>query len=378
MSIVEVIGKYIKLEKQNKNMWGICPFCHDLAKTLKVSPAEEQFFCYTCGTGGNAHHFLMKKLNVSFNEADIIINGTNAAMDSIYSTDTNQQIIQINKDAGNYFFKRFQEKDAYNARNYAAKRKLSQETIKKFIIGYSDDKPDSLYRYLRKKGHDSEIILRSGLCDFDEKRGFHDKFWNRLMFPILNEHGEPVGFGGRILGDGTPKYINSPETTVFHKRQTLYGLNFAKHTSKSYFLMCEGYLDVISMHQSGIDNAIATLGTAVTNSHAQLIRKYKSAVYLCYDSDDAGINAAIKAIPILYENNLACKVINLAPYKDPDELIKALGRNEFEERIKCATNGLEFLFVHLSGENQEKGNNENKFDFTKKEELLLFLSKYYS
>jgi len=378
MSIVEVIGKYIKLEKQHTNLWGICPFCNDTSKTFKVSPLNEQFFCYTCGVGGNPHYFLMKKLKITFNEADIIINGTSNVTDSIYSIDTNQQIIQINKDAGNFFFKRLQDKDAYQARNYATKRQLSQENIKKFVLGYSDDKPDSLYRYLRKKGHDSEIILRSGLCDFDEKRGFHDKFWNRLMFPILNEHGEPVGFGGRIMGEGTPKYINSPETTVFHKRQTLYGLNFAKNSKESCFLMCEGYLDVISMHQSGFDNAIATLGTAVTNSHAQLIGKYKSEVYLCYDSDDAGINAAIKAIPILCENNLACKVVNLSPYKDPDELIKALGREEFEERIKNAVSGLEFLFEYCSNENFIKKSDENKFEFSKKEELLLFLSRYYS
>ena len=189
---------------------------------------------------------------------------------------------------------------------------------------------------------DDEILKETGLVTIDEVRGGHDKFWNRAMFPIMDVHNRVIGFGGRVMGDGEPKYLNSPETKIFDKSRNLYGLNIARSTRKNQLLLCEGYMDVIALHQAGFDNAVASLGTALTSGHASLLKRYTNEVYLTYDSDGAGVKAALRAIPILKEVGITTKVINMRPYKDPDEFIKALGAQEYEERIKKAENSFMF------------------------------------
>ena len=226
---------------------------------------------------------------------------------------------------------------------------MSDNTITGFGLGYSDKYSDSLYKYMKSKGYKDDILKETGLFTFEEK-GVHDKFWNRVMFPIMDVNNKVIAFGGRVMGDGKPKYLNSPETKVFDKSRNLYGLNIARTSRKDYLLICEGYMDVISLHQAGFNNAVAALGTSFTSGHASLIKRYAKEVVLTFDSDGAGIKAALRAIPILREAGLSIKVLSMKPYKDPDEFIKALGPEAYEERIEKATNYFIFQVGTLMNE----------------------------
>ena len=225
---------------------------------------------------------------------------------------------------------------------YFVKRGLLKETMQKFGLGCCGQYSDMLYRYLKQKGYEDSLLRDSGLITYDERHGGRDKFFNRAMFPIMNVHNKIIGFGGRVMGDGEPKYLNSPETKIFDKSRNLYGLNFARITKKPQLLLCEGYMDVIALHQAGFDNAVASLGTSLTSGHASLLKRYTKEVYLTFDSDGAGVKAALRAIPILKEAGLSVKIINMEPYKDPDEFIKALGSEEYQKRIEGSENS--FLF----------------------------------
>ena len=248
--------------------------------------------------------------------------------------------------------------------NYLKKRKLSDDTIKAFGLGYSNKYSDDLYRYLRSKGYQTEMIAKAGLISVDERQGVYDKFWNRVMFPIMDVNNRVIGFGGRVMGDAKPKYLNSPETMIFDKSRNLYGLNRARSSKKPYFLLCEGYMDVISLHQAGFSNAVASLGTALTPGHASLIKRYVQEVYLTYDSDEAGTKAALRAVPILRDVGITARIIRMEPYKDPDEFIKNLGAEAFEERIQKARNGFMFSLEVLE-KNYDMNSPEGKTDFMK-------------
>ena len=238
-------------------------------------------------------------------------------------------LLEINKLAAGYFYYQLRRESGRQAHEYLTGRGLSEETIRKFGLGYSDKYSDDLYKYLKSKNYSDELLRDSGLFNVDERRGMYDKFWNRVIFPIMDVNNRVIGFGGRVMGDGKPKYLNSPETTIFDKSRNLYGLNVARTTRKNYLILCEGYMDVISMHQAGFTNAVASLGTALTSGHASLLKRYTQEVLLLYDSDDAGVRAALRAIPILREAGVSSRVVNLKPHKDPDEFIKALGAEEF-------------------------------------------------
>ena len=214
--------------------------------------------------------------------------------------------------------------------------------MKRFGLGYSNKTSDDLYRYLKdNKGYQDSILRETGLFTYSE-RGVFDKFWNRVMFPIMDANSRVIGFGGRVMGDGEPKYLNSPETKIFEKSRNLYGLNYARTARKGYMLLCEGYMDVIALHQAGFTNAVASLGTALTERHASLLKRYTDTVILTYDSDGAGVKAALRAIPMLRAVGISTKVLNMRPWKDPDEFIKNLGAEEFEKRIGEARNS--FLY----------------------------------
>ena len=250
-------------------------------------------------------------------------------------------MLEINKLAANYFYYQLHQPQGKLGYDYFRKRELSDDTIRHFGLGFSNKTSNDLYQYLRSKGYTDEILRDSGLVTMEE-RGTYDKFWNRVMFPIMDVNNRVIGFGGRVLGDGTPKYLNSPETMIFDKSRNLYGLNYARTSREKYMLACEGYMDVIAMHQAGFTNAVASLGTAFTTQHAVLLKRYTDTVILTYDSDAAGIKAALRAIPILKEAGISTKVLNLKPYKDPDEFIKNLGADAFRERIASAQNS--FLY----------------------------------
>lgn len=348
--IVDVIGGYVRLQKKGSSYFGLCPFHNEKTGSFSVTPGKQMFYCFGCGAGGNVFTFLMKYENYTFGEAmqtladrvGIELPKQELSEKQKREADERSRLLEINKEAAKYFYALLRNPRGARAYEYFKNRQLSDETMQKFGLGYSDQYSDDLYRYLRKKGYDDEILKKSGLVTIDEVRGGHDKFWNRAMFPIMDVHNRVIGFGGRVMGEGEPKYLNSPETRIFDKSRNLYGLNIARTSRRNQLLLCEGYMDVISLHQAGFDNAVASLGTALTSGHANLLKRYTKEVYLTYDSDGAGVKAALRAIPILKEVGITTKVINMRPYKDPDEFIKALGADEYQKRIDEAENS--FLF----------------------------------
>ena len=348
--IVDVISGYVRLTKKGSTYFGLCPFHNEKTGSFSVSPNKQMYYCFGCGAGGNVFTFLMQYENFSFPEAmealaeraGIELPKQEMSVQAKKEADKRQILLEINKAAGKYYYMLLRSKHGKQAYEYFKKRELSDATMQKFGLGYSDKYSDDLYRYLRKLGYDDAILKESGLVSIDEVRGGHDKFWNRAMFPIMDVHNKVIGFGGRVMGDGEPKYLNSPETKIFDKSRNLYALNFARQTKKPQMLLCEGYMDVIALHQAGFDNAVASLGTAFTSGHASLLKRYTKEVYLTFDSDGAGIKAALRAIPILKEVGLTAKVINMKPYKDPDEFIKALGAEEYQKRIDAAENSFMF------------------------------------
>lgn len=368
--IVDVIGGYVRLKKKGSTYFGLCPFHNEKTGSFSVSPNKQMYYCFGCGAGGNVFTFLMQYENFTFGEAmqsladRVGIELPKQEMTSAQrrEADRRTRLLEINKEAAKYFYTLLRSPRGQKAYQYFKKRELSDETMQKFGLGYSDQYSDDLYRYLRKKGYDDDILKDSGLITIDEVRGGHDKFWNRAMFPIMDVHNRVIGFGGRVMGDGEPKYLNSPETRIFDKSRNLYGLNIARTTRKSQLLLCEGYMDVIALHQAGFDNAVASLGTALTSGHANLLKRYTKEVYLTYDSDGAGVKAALRAIPILKEVGIVTKVINMRPYKDPDEFIKALGAEKYQKRIDEAENS--FLFeIRIMQENYDMNDPESKTAF---------------
>ena len=358
--IVDVIGDYVKLQKKGSSYFGLCPFHNEKSPSFSVSPHKQMYYCFGCGEGGNVISFLMKYENYTFIEAmEVLANRVGIELPKMeYSKEARQEkdlktkIIEINTEAAKYYHYLLKSERGKLAYHYLKDRELSDETIVKFGLGYSDKYSNNLYQYLKSKGYKDNELKETGLFTFDEKRGVTDKFWNRVMFPIMDANNRVIAFGGRVMGDAKPKYLNSPETKVFDKSRNLYGLNAARSSRKDYMLICEGYMDVISLHQAGFNNAVAALGTAFTSRHASLIKRYAKEAVLTFDSDEAGIKAALRAIPYLRESGLAIKVLSMKPYKDPDEFIKALGCEAYEERIKNATN----YFIFQVGVEQKKYN----------------------
>ncbi len=348
--IVDMVSGYVKLKKQGSNYMGLCPFHNEKSPSFSVSRQKQMYYCFGCGVGGNVFTFVMEYENLTFPEAvEFLAERAGVELPKMeYSKEAKEKaslkstLLEINKEAARYFYVQLKAEQGKVGYTYLRERRLSDETIRAFGLGYSNKYSDDLYKYLKTKGYSEDLIRQAGLINTDEKHGIYDKFWNRVMFPIMDVNSRVIGFGGRVMGDGKPKYLNSPETLIFDKSRNLYGLNRARSTRKSYFLLCEGYMDVISLHQAGFTNAVASLGTALTSGHASLIKRYVKEVYLTYDSDEAGTKAALRAVPILKNAGISAKVIRMEPYKDPDEFIKNLGADEFERRIAEAKNGFMF------------------------------------
>ena len=370
--IVDVISGYVKLQKKGSSYFGLCPFHNEKSPSFSVSRDKQMYYCFGCGAGGNVFTFVMEYENYSFTEAlqflaqrvGVELPKEDYSKEAKERADLRATLLEINKLAANYFYVQLKSQNGKIAKDYFEKRGLSQETITAFGLGYSNKYSNDLYKYLKAKGYSDELIIKAGLANVDEKSGIYDKFWNRVMFPIMDVNNRVIGFGGRVMGDGKPKYLNSPETLIFDKSRNLYGLHRARTSRKSYFLICEGYMDVISLHQAGFTNAVASLGTALTSGHASLIKRYVNEVYLTYDSDEAGTKAALRAVPILKEAGVTAKVIKMDPYKDPDEFIKHLGAEEFEKRIAAAGNGFMFSLEMLE-KNYDMNSPEGKTEFLK-------------
>ena len=348
--IVDVISQYVKLTRRGSSYFGLCPFHNEKTPSFSVTPSKQMYYCFGCGAGGNVYNFIMEYENYSFGEAlSHLADRAGVELPKIeYSREAREKaeqranLLEINKLAAQYFYYQLRREGGKTAYGYLTGRGLSEETIRKFGLGYSDKYSDDLYKYLKGKGYSDELLRESGLFNVDERRGMYDKFWNRVIFPIMDVNNRVIGFGGRVMGDGKPKYLNSPETKIFDKSRNLYGLNVARTTRKNYLILCEGYMDVIAMHQAGFTNAVASLGTALTSGHASLVKRYTKEVLLLYDSDGAGIRAALRAIPILREAGVTSRVVSLKPWKDPDEFIKNLGKEEFQKRIDNAVGSFMF------------------------------------
>ena len=344
--IVDVVSSYVHLKRSGANYFGLCPFHSEKSPSFSVSPAKQMYYCFGCGAGGNAATFLMKYENCGFQEAlqsladraGIKLPSPQLSEETRKKEERRAQLLSVNKESATYYYKLLRSPKGRRGYEYFLSRGLDAATMNAFGLGYADGSSNDLVRYLREKGFPDEIILEAGVAAFDEKRGLHDKFWNRVMYPIMDVTNKVIGFGGRVMGEGKPKYLNSPETPVFDKSRNLYGLNIARKSRKPYLIVCEGYMDVISMHQAGFPEAIASLGTSFTAGQAALISRYVKEVLLAYDSDEAGVRAALRNIGILKEAGLRARVIDLRPYKDPDEFMKALGREEFQKRIDDAEN----------------------------------------
>ena len=343
--IVDVISGYVKLKKSGSNYFGLCPFHNEKSGSFSVSPSKQMYYCFGCGAGGNVITFIMEYENYTFMEAvrmlaeraGIELPQMEETPEERKSRDIRSQLLEINKLAAVYYFHQLRGQNGSTAMNYLKKRELGDETIQRFGLGYSSMYSDDLYRYIKSKGYKDDILKESGLFTYGDGK-VTDKFWNRVMFPIMDMNNRVIGFGGRVMGDGKPKYLNSPETKLFDKSRNLYGLNIARTSRKPNIIICEGYMDVISLHQAGFNQAVASLGTALTSGQASLMKRYTDQVLITYDSDGAGVKAALRAIPILKEAGLTTKVINMKPYKDPDEFIKGLGAEAFQERIDKAQN----------------------------------------
>lgn len=348
--IVSVVGEYVKLTRKGGSYFGLCPFHNEKTGSFSVSPAKQIYYCFGCHKGGNVFSFLMDYENYTFPEAvkalgercGVELPEVGDSEAARQQKDEKTKMLEMYKHAATFYYRMLRTEQGKIGYEYLRKRQLTDDTIKRFGLGYSPKFGNGLYQYLKNQGFSDQMMIDGGLVSFSEKAGVYDRFWNRVMFPIMDANHKVIGFGGRVMGEGEPKYLNSPETKIFDKSRNLYGLNYARASRKDHMIICEGYMDVIALHQAGFTQAVASLGTALTENQCRLLSRYTKKVLLTYDSDAAGTNAALRAIPLLKDAGLSVSVINMKPYKDPDEFIKALGAEAFEERISQAVNS--FLF----------------------------------
>lgn len=371
--IVDVIGGYVTLKRRGNSYMACCPFHHEKTPSFHVNRDKQMYHCFGCGVGGNVITFVMEYENFSFPEAlKMLAERAGVALpEQNYSREQRQRenykmvLKEMNRTAAIYFNYLLTATSAgKHALEYYHDRGFSDETIQRFGLGYANIYENDLYQYLKKQGYTDAQMKDSGLVRIDERRGGQDMFWNRAMVPIMDINGKVVGFGGRVLGDGTPKYINTKETAVFDKSHTLFAMNIARRSKRRGIILCEGYMDVIAMHQAGFDNAAASLGTALTMGHATIVKRYTDEVYLAYDSDGAGRKATMKAIGIMREVGISTRIIDLKPYKDPDEFIHNLGKEAFEERIADAVTGIVFEIDGIA-QGYNLRDPEEKIRFTK-------------
>lgn len=349
--IVDVIGQSVPLKRGGSSYVGLCPFHNEKTPSFSVSRQKQMFYCFGCHKGGNVITFMEEYNNMTFTEAmqaladraGIKLPEREYSEQNRRGRDEKEAFFEVNKIAANYYYFCLRAPSGAPGMEYLHGRMLSDDTIKSFGLGYASKYSDELYKYLKKKKIPDEVLRQSGLMNIDEHRGkMYDKFWNRVMFPIMDVNSRVIGFGGRVMGDGKPKYLNSPQTQIFDKSRNLYALNIARRSREKYIILCEGYMDVISMHQAGFTSAVASLGTALTSQQCSILRRYTENVILSYDSDNAGVNAAMRAVPMLRNAGITPRILKLEPYKDPDEFIKAMGKDAFRERLDHAQNAFMF------------------------------------
>ncbi len=337
--IVEVVSSYVRLTKKSgSNMFGLCPFHSEKTPSFSVSPDKQIYHCFGCGKGGGVINFIMEIENLTFPEAvEFLARRANMQVPEEADDRESQKrsrMLALNKDAARFFYEQLSAPGGAPARDYMARRQIGRTTATNFGIGFAPDTWDSLRNAMRAKGYSDFELFDAGLVRKGKSSGFYDTFRNRLMFPVIDVRGNVIGFSGRILGDGEPKYMNSPETLVFNKSRNLFALNLAKKSKSGYLILSEGNIDVVSLHQAGFDSAVASLGTSLTPEQARLISRYTGEVIIAYDNDGAGIKAAQRAIGILEKLELKVRVLRLSGAKDPDEYIKLRGPEAFRKLLE--------------------------------------------
>ncbi|MCQ2771225.1 MAG: DNA primase [Clostridia bacterium] len=364
--IEDVVGGYVQLKRAGSNMSGLCPFHSEKTPSFIVTPSRSTFHCFGCGAGGDVITFVMQADNLDYISALEVLakrvgmempnDGTNENTNGLKRS----RIYQMNKEAAKFFNMQLKTDSAINARTYLEKRGMPSAAITHFGIGYAPDSFSALSNHMRALGYTQEELKDAFLCGKSNNSGkYFDYFRNRIIFPIIDVTGNVIAFGGRAIGDAMPKYLNSSDTPAFKKSRNLFALNFARLTDKDYMILCEGYMDVIAMHMAGYTNAVATLGTALTTEQARILARYTKKIVLSYDSDEAGINATKRAIPILEEVGLETKVLTVKGAKDPDEFIKKYGAEKFKELIEGSQSKLDFL-INTIHRNYDMSQDEQK------------------
>ncbi len=354
IDIVDFISEYVNLKKAGQNYKSLCPFHSEKTPSFMVSAPKQIFHCFGCGAGGDIVTFLMKHDNISFAEALRYLAKKAGIEIEKFSFDRGlsekrEKLLLINREAMKYFIKNFQ--DSEMAKNYLKKRGISEECFHRFSIGYSFETRDSLFKHLKKMGYSDSLIKDAGLAVSDD-RGYRDVFRRRIIFPICNYQNDVIAFGGRVLDDSLPKYLNSPETEIFKKNEILFALNLAKEEIKKagYAIIVEGYLDAIVSHQYGFKNVVAPLGTALTTRHLQRLRLLTEKVILVFDSDEAGINAARRSLATICECNFSAKVLLLPKGEDPDSFLRKNGAESFKKMLSQSMSMIKFILNASRGD----------------------------
>ncbi|HHX18067.1 MAG TPA: DNA primase [Clostridium sp.] len=370
--IINVVSEYVQLKRKGKGYFGLCPFHNEKTPSFYVDPIKQLYYCFGCGNGGSVIQFVMGVENLDYVEtiklladkAGILLpEGKDGEQKEIAKK--KKHILSINIEAARFFYDRIEDEKNNNAKEYLVSRGIKRNTVRKFGIGYSLKDWDALYKHLKAKGYDDDILLESGLVLKNKNGGYYDRFRGRIIFPIFDLRGNVLGFGGRVLDNSEPKYMNSPETIVYNKRKHLYGLNFAKDSSHKRIIVVEGYMDVISLFQFGIINTVASLGTALTQSQGRLLKKYTEEIIISFDADTAGKAATIRGLELLDSIGCNVKVLEMPDGKDPDEFIKKNGAEAFNNLIKKSFSLVEYKIKALKSE-IDTNNTEGKILFLNK------------
>lgn len=367
--VEDIISRYVKLKNGGGKLVGLCPFHSEKTPSFTIFPDTQSYYCFGCGAGGDIITFIRKIENLDYVDAVKLLaeqSGLQIPDDNGKSEGLSQlrdKILQMNKLAARFFYENLFIPLGKNAADYINKRQLSNHTVKHFGVGFAPNEWDFLLKHLKQNGFSEQDIIAGGLAVKNEKGGIYDRFRNRLMFPIIDVRGNVIAFGGRVMDDSMPKYLNSPDTLVFKKSLNLFALNFAKNGNSGQLLLAEGYMDVISMHQAGFTNAVATLGTAITSEQARLISRYANEVIIAYDADGAGQKATQKAIELLNAVNVSVKVLSITSGKDPDEYIRTFGADRFKLLLEGSGNHIMYRIGSLRA----------KYDLNSPDDTISFL-----
>lgn len=368
--IVDLVSESVRLTQKGRNYWGLCPFHSEKTPSFSVSADKRIFKCFGCGKGGGAINFVMELDNLSFREAVEVLakrvgmevpdSGPSAGM-----RERREKLLELNKQAARTFHKWLYAPEGAEGLAYLQKRGLSRSTLTNFGLGFAPNSWDALIQALADQGYDKRDLLDAGLAVNNKDGRIYDRFRNRVMFPIIDVRGNVIGFGGRVMDDSTPKYLNSPDTPVYNKSRNVFALNIAKTSKAGRVILTEGYMDTISLHQAGFDCAVASLGTSLTSEHAQLLARYFQEVIISYDGDGAGVAAAQRAIPLLEKAGLKVKVLRMQGAKDPDEFIKRFGREAFAKLLERSENQVDYRLAQI----------QKKYDLTDDGQKVAFLQE---